>query len=94
MEKAFTRYKKVYVEVIALFRHNGSMDPKMLIWPGGKQYAIDRLLAMHPSRYQNSDRRCDFYKVEICGKERVLFFEHNHDTKSAFTGCWFVKAKA
>ena len=86
-------YRKQYVPVRVSFREDGAMVPYALVWTDGREYAIGRIREIRSAPALRAGGQGDRYTVEICGKDRYLFFEHNPDNGSPLIGRWFVEAK-
>ena len=87
------RYVKEYVEVEVTFQADGTMLPKCLIWEDGKHYEIDRIRAIQSAPALKAGGQGDRYTIQIDGKERYLFFEHNPDYGNEKPGKWFVERR-
>ncbi len=92
--KGPVRYIKEYVEVEVTFEPDGTMLPKYLVWQDGRHYEIDRVKAIQAAPALKAGGQGDRYTIQIEGKERFLFFEHNTDYGSEKPGKWFVERKA
>ena len=69
------------------------MLPYALLWTDGREYAINRIREIRSAPALKAGGQGDRYTVEISGKDRYLFFEHNPDNASPLIGRWFVEAR-
>lgn len=87
------RSLKVYVQVSVVFREDGSMLPRSLIWEDGRKYLIDRVIAVRPAYAEKAGGQGDRYTVMVGGRQRYLFFERNADEDDRNIGRWFIERK-
>lgn len=76
-------YRKVYVDVYAVMRKDGTLLPRSFVWEDGEKYKIDRVLHITPAASLKVGGRGVRYTVSIGGKERYMFREEDR---------WFVEA--
>ena len=84
---------KVYVEVDALFREDGYMLPRSLVWEDGKVYKIDRVTDIRQAAAMKAGGQGDRYTIIINGKQSYLFFERSTNLSGNVIGRWFVERK-
>jgi hypothetical protein len=84
---------KVYVQVSTVFSESGEMRPCCLYWEDGREFIIDKVLAVRPAAAERSGGQGDRYTVRINGKESYLYFEHNPVYGTPVLGRWFVERK-
>jgi len=84
---------KVYVEVVAVFDRDGRLLPRSLTWEDGRQYPIDRVVAISAAAALKAGGQGDRYTVRVQGKDKYLFFERNAGIGGNNIGRWFVERK-
>jgi hypothetical protein len=84
---------KVYVEVVASFDFNGRLMPLSLTWEDGRQYTIERVIAVHPAPALKAGGQGDRYTIQVQGRDKYLFFERSASLKGNKLGRWFVERK-
>ena len=87
------RWMKLYLRVNVEFTEEGMMLPRSFVWTDGRTYTIDRVLHCVPAPALKAGGQGDKYTLEIKGKIRHIFFEHNCDYGSANLGRWFMEWK-
>lgn len=93
MAKKEARWIRLYLNVRVDFTEEGMMLPRSFVWTDGETYEIDRVLDCVAAPALKAGGQGDRYKLEIRGKIRYLFFEHNSDCGSANLGRWFMEWK-
>lgn len=91
--QADRRNRKVYVQVGVIFREDGTMLPRSLVWEDGRRYAIDRVVAVRPAHAERAGGQGDRYTVMVGGQQRYLFFEHSMDAGDRNVGRWFIERR-
>ncbi len=76
-------YRKVYVEVTAVMKPDGTVLPRRFLWEDGAVYRIDRVKHIVPAASTKVGGRGIRYTVMIQGQERYLFREEDR---------WFLEA--
>jgi hypothetical protein len=76
---------KVYVDVTAVHRADGTCRPSSIIFENGQTYEINRIKQRCRAASLKAGGTGIRYTVMIAGKETYLFDEEN--------GKWFVEAK-
>lgn len=76
--------KKIYVEVIAKFKTDGTMRPLSIIWENGREYKIQKVMDIRPAASLKAGGVGIRYTVIIENKERYLFLEEDK---------WFLEGK-
>lgn len=84
---------KVYVQVSVVFREDGAMLPRSIVWEDGRKYSIDRVLNVRPAYAERAGGQGDRYTVMVGGQQRYLFFEHSTDEDDQNIGRWFIERK-
>ncbi len=84
---------KTYVQVDVMFRDDGKMQPKGILWEDGQYYEIDRVLDIRSASAARAGGPGDRYTIRLGGQTTYLFFEHNTDYGSSVLGRWFVERK-
>ena len=75
------KYRKVYVDVFALMRQDGTLLPKGFVWEDGEKYKIDRVRYATPAASTKVGGRGI---VVIGGQEQYLYREDDDR--------WFMEA--
>lgn len=78
-------YKKVYVEMIANIKPDGSVKPLTMIWDNNgdqEKYEIDRVLSIQKACARKAGGVGLRYLVLIQGREKILWYENP---------AWFVE---
>ena len=83
--------RKEYVPVRVDFSEDGIMFPRSIIWIDGEEYPIDRVKDIRRAPALKADGQGDRYTVEIGGRNRFLYFEHNPDYGNEQVGRWFME---
>ena len=78
------KYRKVYVDVFALMRQDGTLLPKGFVWEDGEKYKIDRVRHATPAASTKVGGRGIRYTVVIGGQEQYLYREEDDR--------WFMEA--
>ena len=82
--------KRVYVEILARYKKDGTMLPAVLLWEDGETYEIDRILDVRRAASEAGSMGVR-YTVRIMGQSRHLFFEDVYtDTGKPR---WFVESE-
>ena len=85
MTMAGSEYK-VYVEVIADFRPDGSIQPLCVIWEAGRRFEIDRVTDRRRAASLKAGGTGWRYTCMICGRPHYLFYEESNR--------WFVERRS
>ena len=78
------KYRKVYVDVYALMRQDGTLLPKGFVWEDGEKYKIDRVLHAVPAASTKVGGRGTRYTVRIGNREQYMFLEDEENR-------WFME---
>jgi len=73
---------KIYVDVIALHRKDGSLKPLVILWENGVKYAIDKVTQVVPAASMKAGGAGIRYTCRISGQLRYLFLEEKR---------WFIE---
>lgn len=84
---------KVYVPVKVVFREDGVMLPRELIWEDGRRYKIDKVTDIRPAPALRAGGQGDRYTIMIEGKQSFLFFERSTNLTGNYIGRWFVERR-
>lgn len=84
---------KVYVEVAASFGRDGRLIPLSLTWEDGREYRIERVMAVQPAAALKAGGQGDRYTVRMQGRDKYLFFERNASITGNNLGRWFVERR-
>ena len=79
---------KVYVEVNADFRQDGTICPRSFVWEDGKRYDVDRVIDVRPAASLKAGGAGLRYTVRIRQKEVFMFLEEDHGIDR-----WFMERK-
>ena len=66
-------YRKVYVDVFAVMKRDGTVLPRSFVWEDGERYTIDRVLHIVPAASLKVGGRGIRYTVKIGMNERYIF---------------------
>lgn len=80
------RYEKIYISVIALFKKQGGLTPREIIWTDGKRFQIDKVMFVDQAPSSSGGLLTTRYTVLIGLEERRLFYEKENQR-------WFVEKK-
>lgn len=75
---------KVYVDVTALFRSNGQVEPQTIIWEDGRVFQIDEILDVRRAASLKAGGCGIRYTCKVCGRPAYLFLEEDR---------WFVERR-
>ena len=73
---------KVTLDIIVEHKADGKVLPKMILWPDGRKFAIDKVLEVKQAPAFKVGGIGTRYLCRICGRERALF---------EVRGLWFVE---
>ena len=76
-------YRKVYVDVFAVMKRDGTVLPRSFVWEDGERYTINRVLHIVPAASLKVGGRGIRYTVKIEMNERYIFRDEDR---------WFVEA--
>ena len=76
-------YRKVYVDVFAVMKRDGTVLPRSFVWEDGERYTIDRVIHIVPAASLKVGGRGIRYTVKIWMNERYIFRDEDR---------WFVEA--
>ena len=79
---------KVYVEVTADFKPDGTIYPRSFKWEDGNRYEIDRILDMRRAASLKAGGTGLRYKVRVRHRETFMFLE---DGSGTFR--WFMERR-
>ena len=82
MVQGIAARKKTYVCVAAVHDEEGNVTPKAVYWRDGRTLTIDSVLGRVCAASRKVGGTGIRYRVLICGKERVLYYENPR---------WFVE---
>jgi hypothetical protein len=71
------RVHKEYVDVVARFSRDGTVEPVAVQWRDGRSFFIDEVLGIEPAAREQRSRETDRYRVRFGGHETDLFLERN-----------------
>lgn len=84
---------KVYVDVLASFRADGTLLPKQLTWEDGTKYPIDVVTDIRQAAAMKAGGQGDRYTIKVNGCMSYLFFERNASIRGNNIGRWFVERR-
>ena len=76
-------YRKVYVDVFAVMKRDGTVLPRSFVWEDGERYTIDRVIHIVPAASLKVGGRGIRYTEKIGINERYIFRDEDR---------WFVEA--
>ena len=79
---------KIYVEVNADFKTDGTLYPRSLVWEDGRRYEVDKILDVRPAASLKAGGAGVRYTVRIRNKETFLFLEEERGFDR-----WFMERK-
>ena len=79
---------KVYVEVNADFKTDGTLYPRSFVWEDGRRYEVDRIIDVRPAASLKAGGAGLRYTVRIRSKETFLFLEEERGFDR-----WFMERK-
>ena len=82
---------KIYVRVVVEFDKDGFMYPRVIKWPDGHQYEIDRVMDVKHAHAEKAGGVGERFTVRVRGRERYLFYERTGEMMGNQTGRWFVE---
>ena len=68
-------WQRVYIDVLAEFREDGTVLPRRMTWVDDRQYEIDRVSEVKPCAAMKAGGHGIRYAVSILGRTRYLFRE-------------------
>ncbi len=77
--------RKVFVDVTAIFKKDGTLLPLYFIWEDGVKYEIDRVIESKKAASLKVGGQGRRYRCRVSGKEIYLFLEDGNK--------WFVEGK-
>lgn len=83
--------EKRYVSVRTHFTADGKMLPDAICWDDGREFVIDRVLAVTPGAARKCGGQGDRYTIRLQGVERYLYFERSTCLQGHHLGQWFVE---
>lgn len=90
MESAIGRNReKTYLTVLASIDHTGLMEPRVILWPDGRKFMIDKVESWR--RPENHNSKTTAYTVEIKGQKRILYFSQALNCSIINMGRWYVE---
>ena len=79
---------KVYVEVNADFKTDGTLYPRSFVWEDGRRYEVDKILDVRPAASLKAGGAGLRYTVRIRDRETSLYLEGERGP-----GRWFMERK-
>jgi hypothetical protein len=80
---------KVYVEVNADYKQDGSIIPRSFVWEDGNRYCVDAIFDVRPAASLKAGGAGLRYTVRVGGRRDVLMFlEEDHGITK-----WFMERK-
>ena len=80
--------RKVYVEVNADHKRDGTIFPRSFVWEDGNRYEIDRVTDIRPAASLKAGGMGLRFTVRVCRKEVFMFLEEDHGADR-----WFMERK-
>ncbi len=84
---------KVYVDVTAEIKKEGTMLPQVITWETGERFTIDKVTEIRQAAAMKAGGQGDRYTVVIGGSKSYLFFERNASLSGNNIGRWFVERR-
>ena len=82
---------KIYVDVAAVFKKEGLIFPREIIWEDGRHFPIDKVLEVRQAAAQKAGGQGDRYTIMVNGRLSFLFFERSCQLTGTNIGRWFVE---
>jgi len=79
---------KVYVEVNADHKEDGTIHPRSFVWEDGNRYNVDRVIDIRPAASLKAGGAGLRYTVQIRRKDVFMFLEESHGVNR-----WFMERK-
>ena len=88
------RKEKTYLTVLASIDRTGLMEPREIVWPDGRRFAIDRVDCWRTALDHGPETT--YYVVSIRGQKRILYFtpSPNGIRSPVNLGRWYVETAA
>lgn len=89
------RVHREYVDVVARFGRDGSLDPVAVLWRDGRSFRIDEVLERCPFGAPARGRRTARYRVRLGGHETDIYLERRDPVPALGEGerlSWWVYA--
>ena len=75
-------WQRVYIDVLAEFREDGTVLPRQMTWVDDRKYEIDRVTAIKHAAAMKAGGHGIRYTVSILGQARYLYREGDR---------WFIE---
>ena len=85
---------KIYVEVVAVFKKEGLLLPREIVWEDGRRFSVDKVLDLRPAAAQKAGGQGGRYTILVGGRLRFLFFERSTALEGNNLGRWFVEKRS
>ena len=85
---------KIYVEVVAVFKKEGLLLPREIVWEDGRRFPVDKVLDLRPATAQKAGGQGDRYTILVSGRLSFLFFERSTALEGNNLGRWFVEKRS
>ncbi len=66
---------KLYLSVLAEFTQEGRILPRVILWPNGRRFPVERILSIRRAASMKAGGPGVRYVCRISGQERTLFLE-------------------
>ena len=73
---------KINLDILVEHRADGKVLPKMILWPDGRKFEIDKVLDIRQAPALKAGGIGTRYLCRICGREQAIF---------EVRGLWFVE---
>ena len=84
------KYRKTYINVMAIFECSGRIRPVSFEWTDGRQYRIDSVMYVRQKASQLVSGSGECYTVLVNGRTRYLYLEEPHEQGDGHAR-WFVE---
>lgn len=68
-----TQWQRVYIDVDCIIQSDGVMRPRIIKWPDGRHFIIDKVICRRQAAAAKAGGQGDRYTIAVCGQERYLF---------------------
>lgn len=82
-----------YISIQQITDQTGYAHPQSIILEDGRVFKIERIKSFRPSELYSA-YHCDCYKIVICGRERLLYYEPLDRRFGGRQGRWFIQKEA
>ena len=82
--------EKTYLTVLASIDQTGLMVPRVILWPDGRKFPIDKVESYSKARNHEPDTTC--YAIQTGDRHRRLYFTQSPICSTVNMGRWYVES--